>query len=134
MERQLRAMKNDWEPVAFVCASHRDTGTFILRGEGVDEAQTLLDDHIIKTQTIKGLASRCRCSSVVFRGCERGGLNACGCVFRLSLRQAVCRRGERLGALVAAESGHCRRVAQGAGHVAVSRAYFLVGGHCQADA
>lgn len=54
IEKQIKQMRADWEPLVFTCNTHRDTGTYILKGEGVDEAQTLLDDQIVKTQTMKG--------------------------------------------------------------------------------
>ena len=45
-------MRNDWGPAEFGCKVYKDT--FILDGEAIDVIQTLLDDHIIKTQTMKG--------------------------------------------------------------------------------
>jgi dynein heavy chain len=54
IEKQVKQMKKDWEPVLFGVSPHRETGTFILKGDGIDESQTLLDDQIVKTQTMKG--------------------------------------------------------------------------------
>ena len=54
IEKQIKQMRADWEPLLFLCNPHRDSGTYILKGEGVDESQTLLDDQIVKTQTMKG--------------------------------------------------------------------------------
>ena len=34
--------------------SHQDTETYIVAGTTVDEMQSLMDDHIIKVQTMKG--------------------------------------------------------------------------------
>ena len=51
-ENMLKNMKNDWGPAEFGCKVYKDT--FILDGEAIDLIQTLLDDHIIKTQTMKG--------------------------------------------------------------------------------
>ena len=45
-------MKEEWEPMAFNCKDWR--GSFILDGESIEGIQTLLDDHIVKTQTMKG--------------------------------------------------------------------------------
>lgn len=51
-ENMLANMKKDWQPAEFGCKVYKDT--FILDGEAIDVIQTLLDDHIIKTQTMKG--------------------------------------------------------------------------------
>ena len=45
-------MITDWEGLAFELGPWKETGTFILKGGPVDEAQTLLDDHIIKSQAM----------------------------------------------------------------------------------
>ena len=54
IEKALEAMRGEWEGVKFEFKSHRDTGTFILQGVAVEEVQTLLDDHLMKTQAMKG--------------------------------------------------------------------------------
>ena len=45
-------MQEDWEPMEFTCRDWK--GSFILDGEAIELLQQLLDDHIIKTQTMKG--------------------------------------------------------------------------------
>lgn len=45
-------MKAEWAPAEFGCKVYKDT--YILEGEAIDNIQTLLDEHIIKTQTMKG--------------------------------------------------------------------------------
>jgi len=46
-------MYSEWEPVTFGC---KDWGgkSFILLGEDIEILETILDDHLIKTQTMKG--------------------------------------------------------------------------------
>lgn len=45
-------MYADWEPTEFAVKEYK--GTFILDGEAVENNQALLDDHLIKTQGMKG--------------------------------------------------------------------------------
>lgn len=47
-------MKEDWMPVQVELKDWKDTGTFIVGGGSVDEVQTILDDQIVKTMTMKG--------------------------------------------------------------------------------
>ena len=45
-------MKEEWKAMSFETLPHKDTGTYLLKG--IDDVQTLLDDHIVKTQAIRG--------------------------------------------------------------------------------
>jgi dynein heavy chain len=52
LERQLDGMTHDWDAVEFEVKPYRSTGTFVV--SGIDDIMTLLDDHIVKTQTMRG--------------------------------------------------------------------------------
>ncbi|XP_039273758.2 dynein axonemal heavy chain 3-like isoform X3 [Styela clava] len=52
LENALKKMKFEWRDVEIVLIPYRDSGLSIL--SGIDEIQELLDDHIIKAQTMKG--------------------------------------------------------------------------------
>eukprot|EP00048_Salpingoeca_helianthica_P012902 m.192947 g.192947 ORF g.192947 m.192947 type:complete len:4011 (+) comp15437_c5_seq118:82-12114(+) len=52
LEKALTAMKAEWTDLCFAFIPYRDTGVSIL--SGVDEVQVLLDDHIVKAQTMRG--------------------------------------------------------------------------------
>ena len=52
LERGLSDMKDEWAEIAFEVKAYKETGTSIVGG--VDEIIALLDDHIVKTQTMCG--------------------------------------------------------------------------------
>lgn len=54
IENGLNLQISEWEPVKMETKDWSSTGTYIVAGTAIDEVQTLLDDHVIKTQTMKG--------------------------------------------------------------------------------
>lgn len=52
LEKAMDKMENEWAGLKFETKPHRNTGTSILCS--IDEIQQLLDDHIVKAQSIKG--------------------------------------------------------------------------------
>ncbi|KAM7384052.1 hypothetical protein PAMA_011415 [Pampus argenteus] len=52
LEKSMEKMKNEWTELRFSFTPYRDTGTNIV--SAVDDIQMLLDDHVIKAQTMRG--------------------------------------------------------------------------------
>lgn len=57
-EKTLESIYEQWQPVNFELKAWKDTETYIVAGGTVDEMQSLMDDHIIKVQTMKGALNR----------------------------------------------------------------------------
>ena len=53
IEKNLKTMREIWQPVMYQTTVYKETGTYVLQGQGVEEVQLLLDDHTIKTQTMR---------------------------------------------------------------------------------
>lgn len=52
LEKNMWKMKEEWEEVKLNTSVYRDSNVSIL--SSVDDIQTMLDDQIIKTQTMRG--------------------------------------------------------------------------------
>lgn len=52
LEHNLRKMKEEWLIIEFECTPYRDSGVSILTS--LDDIQVMLDDHILKAQTMHG--------------------------------------------------------------------------------
>jgi len=52
LERNMNTMIKEWGSIEFEVKVYKESGTFIVGG--VDEIIALLDDHIVKTQTMRG--------------------------------------------------------------------------------
>ena len=52
LERNMNNMIGEWATIEFEVKAYKESGTFIVGG--IEEIITLLDDHIVKTQTMRG--------------------------------------------------------------------------------
>jgi dynein heavy chain, axonemal len=52
LEKAMTKMKDEWNDMLFTFVKYRDTSAYIL--SAVDDTQLMLDDHIIKAQTMLG--------------------------------------------------------------------------------
>eukprot|EP00924_Labyrinthula_sp_SR-Ha-C_P010247 snap_masked-scaffold_23-processed-gene-1.31-mRNA-1 protein AED:0.10 eAED:0.11 QI:0/-1/0/1/-1/1/1/0/4309 len=52
LEQNVEAMRQEWSETSFDLMEYKNTRTYVLKG--TDEIMTLLDDHIVKVQTMLG--------------------------------------------------------------------------------
>jgi dynein heavy chain len=48
----MKVMKSEWKEMDMGTLAYKETGTYLIKG--TDDIQALLDDHIIKTQAVRG--------------------------------------------------------------------------------
>ena len=53
IEKSLKGMRDSWQNVEYSTTPYKETGTSVLQGQCVEDIQLLLDDHTIKTQTMR---------------------------------------------------------------------------------
>jgi len=64
LDKALDSMMGDWKGMDFELHAYKETGTYVLKS--VDDIMTMLDDHIVKSQTmmgspfIKPIAEKCK--------------------------------------------------------------------------
>ena len=52
LERSMNAMIAEWNEIEYEVKAYKETKTYIVGG--IDDIMTLLDDHLVKTQTMRG--------------------------------------------------------------------------------
>eukprot|EP00599_Poterioochromonas_sp_BG-1_P008225 CAMPEP_0173135378 /NCGR_PEP_ID=MMETSP1105-20130129/1860_1 /TAXON_ID=2985 /ORGANISM="Ochromonas sp., Strain BG-1" /LENGTH=4194 /DNA_ID=CAMNT_0014047373 /DNA_START=78 /DNA_END=12662 /DNA_ORIENTATION=- len=52
LEKSLNSMIKEWQSIEFEVKDYKTSGTYVVGG--IDEIISLLDDHIVKTQTMRG--------------------------------------------------------------------------------
>ena len=52
LKKNLEAMQKEWDSMEFEVKPYKESGTFVVGG--IDDIITMLDDHIVKTQTMRG--------------------------------------------------------------------------------
>lgn len=52
LEHSISAMRTEWQEVEFELMEYKETKTYVLKG--TEDILTLLDDHIVKIQTMLG--------------------------------------------------------------------------------
>jgi dynein heavy chain len=48
VEKAMEQMKQEWVPVQFAVKKHKDTSTYLLTGDSIEDIQSIVDDHILK--------------------------------------------------------------------------------------
>ena len=54
IENILKSMSEAWLEIRVEITPFEDTGTYVVKGESIEEATLLLEDQLIQTQTMKG--------------------------------------------------------------------------------
>jgi dynein heavy chain len=52
LKQTMKTMKGEWKEMDLGTMAYKETGTYLIKG--TDDVQALLDDHIIKTQAVRG--------------------------------------------------------------------------------
>lgn len=52
LEKSIEQMKDEWDAIEFECMEYKETGTYVIKG--TDDVIALLDDHVVKVQTMLG--------------------------------------------------------------------------------